>query len=89
MKLGSILAGCSAAETGGDRIDKDEIGVPERRLVVIDNLVRGVGAVPSVGRLTRLGPSAPMCSQTDEEPGPPLKENVSGRRDLSEALSSV
>ena len=30
-----------------------------------------------------------MCSQTEEDPGPPLNENVMGRRDLSVALSSV
>ena len=34
---------------------------------------------PSGSMATRRGPSAPRCSQTDEEPGPPLKEKVRGR----------
>ncbi len=38
----------------------------------------GVGAASAV--TTRRGPRAPMCSQTDEEPGPPLNANVIGRR---------
>jgi hypothetical protein len=28
---------------------------------------------------TRFGPSSPRCSQTLDEPGPPLKANVTGR----------
>ncbi len=28
---------------------------------------------------TRLGPNAPMCNQIEEEPGPPLYTNASGR----------
>ena len=38
---------------------------------------------------TRFGPTAPRCSHTDEEPGPPLNENVSGRRARLPASSSV
>ena len=38
----------------------------------------GCGAVTSP-RSTRRGPSRPMCSQIDEEPGPPLNTNVIGR----------
>jgi hypothetical protein len=30
---------------------------------------------------TRLGPMAPRCSQTEDDPGPPLKVNVIGRRE--------
>ena len=34
---------------------------------------------PSGCITTRRGPSAPMCSQMDADPGPPLNANVSGR----------
>ena len=37
------------------------------------------GVRPSAGRLTRFGPKAPRCSQTLLEPGPPLKQKVTGR----------
>ncbi len=39
----------------------------------------GVGMRPSSGTTMRLGPSAPRCSHTDDEPGPPLKAKHSGR----------
>ena len=42
----------------------------------------GGGSVPFSFIFTRRGPSAPRCSQTDDEPGPPLKQNVTGRADL-------
>src|SRR5450755_3345295 len=42
----------------------------------------GGGKVPSSFIFTRRGPSAPRCSQTDDDPGPPLKQNVIGREDL-------
>src|SRR5262245_38619247 len=32
--------------------------------------------VASLGTITRRGPSIPMWSQIDDEPGPPLKANV-------------
>ncbi len=35
--------------------------------------------VPSGFILTRFGPKAPRCSHTEDEPGPPLKQNVMGR----------
>ncbi len=31
----------------------------------------------------------PMCSHTDADPGPPLKENISGRLVISVTPSSV
>ena len=34
---------------------------------------------PSGCSTTLLGPSAPMCSQIEADPGPPLKAKVSGR----------
>ena len=37
------------------------------------------GMKPSGCNTTCLGPSAPMCSQTVADPGPPLKAKVSGR----------
>ena len=40
---------------------------------------------PSGSIFTRRGPIAPMCSQIEAEPGPPLNENISGR--LGPALS--
>ena len=39
----------------------------------------GFGSVPSSFILTRRGPRAPRCSHTEEEPGPPLKQKVTGR----------
>ena len=35
--------------------------------------------LPSSGTTTRLGPSAPRCSQIEAEPGPPLKAKQTGR----------
>ena len=43
------------------------------------NLNGGWGRSPSSSNTTRRGPRTPRCSQTDDEPGPPLNENVSGR----------
>src|SRR6188472_1078771 len=40
----------------------------------------GAGAVPSSFSKTRLGARPPICSQTVEEPGPPLKAKVIGLR---------
>src|SRR5437773_8602369 len=42
-------------------------------------LYGGGGALPSGSRRTFLGPNAPRCSQTVDEPGPPLKTKVMGR----------
>src|SRR5581483_7864072 len=39
----------------------------------------GEGMKPSFCIFTRFGPIAPRCSHTDDDPGPPLNENVSGR----------
>src|SRR5271166_4597874 len=39
----------------------------------------GGGIVPSSRMTTRFGPSAPRCSQIEEEPGPPLKTKQTGR----------
>src|ERR1041385_3787477 len=47
------------------------------------------GSHPSSSIFTRRGPSAPRCSQTDAEPGPPLKENIRGRRPPARGFSSV
>ena len=38
-----------------------------------------VGSVPSDGKATRCGPTAPMCRYADDAPGPPLKTNATGR----------
>src|SRR5215211_3716442 len=37
------------------------------------------GRVPSGGKSTRCGPTAPTCRYADDAPGPPLKTNVTGR----------
>ena len=37
------------------------------------------GGVPSAGNATRSGPTAPMCRNADDAPGPPLKTKVTGR----------
>ena len=43
----------------------------------------GKGGAPSSrasdGIATRFGPKAPMCSQSEPEPGPPLNRKVTGR----------
>ena len=39
----------------------------------------GGGMAPSSLSSTRRGPSNPKCSQTDDDPGPPLNEKASGR----------
>src|SRR6476661_7823671 len=43
---------------------------------------------PSSIILTRLGPSAPRCSHTEADPGPPLNEKVSGRLETSPTPSA-
>ena len=48
----------------------------------------GCGPAPASsasGSMTRRGPMTPMCSHSEAEPGPPLKQNRTGR----EAGSSV
>lgn len=47
----------------------------------------GSGMRPSSGTTTRLGPSAPRCSQIDAEPGPPLKAKHTGRAAASAPCS--
>src|SRR5690348_6177933 len=37
-----------------------------------------VGNVPSAGKETRWGPTAPMCRYAEDAPGPPLKTNATG-----------
>ena len=49
----------------------------------------GAGIVGSSGSATRRGPRVPRCSQTDAEPGPPLKLNMSGRELAGPASSRV
>ena len=49
----------------------------------------GAGIVGSAGAGTRRGPRAPMCSQSDAEPGPPLKLNRSGRDSVAFTSSRV
>src|SRR5579875_2991975 len=39
----------------------------------------GAGIVGPSGIATLRGPRAPRCSQTEDEPGPPLKLNTKGR----------
>src|SRR5215470_5088843 len=39
----------------------------------------GVTIPPTSTEETRLGPNAPMCSQMEDEPGPPLYTKASGR----------
>ena len=43
------------------------------------SLAGTVGSVPSDGKSTRCGPTAPMCRYAEDAPGPPLKTNVTGR----------
>jgi len=75
-KTAGAFSGCRPAEAGTDRIDKDQVGVPQPCELVVNALI---------GRRLRrykvfdgglLGPTAPRCSHTDEAPGPPLKRKV-------------
>src|SRR5262245_62487114 len=38
-----------------------------------------LGSLPSAGNATRSGPTAPICRNADDAPGPPLNTNVTGR----------
>ena len=49
----------------------------------------GAGIVGSAGVAPAAGRSAPMCSQSDAEPGPPLKLNKSGRASVAFTSASV
>ena len=49
----------------------------------------GAGMRPSSSIFTRLGPIAPRCSHTEEEPGPPLNENISGLCDAGPERSAA
>src|SRR4026208_752035 len=53
------------------------------------NLYGGGGSSPSFCINTRRGPNTPKCNHTEEDPGPPLNENVSGRFDVSRTPSLV
>ena len=46
-------------------------------------------AWPGSGTIARLGPKAPACSQNEDEPGPPLNMNTTGRVARSGMLSRV
>ena len=84
----SGLAG--AAVAGADGVDEHEVGVVEPGVLVVDQLVgRRAASAPSARIFTRFGPSAPRCSHTDDEPGPPLNENISGRASGPPLRSSV
>ena len=39
----------------------------------------GLVSAPTSPITTRRGPNSPMCSQTEDDPGPPLKAKVTGR----------
>ncbi|MBV9345599.1 MAG: hypothetical protein JOZ03_11495 [Gammaproteobacteria bacterium] len=65
-------------ETGTHRVDEHQVAAVEQPVLVVDEAVRrGVGSGSPT--TTRFGPSAPMCSHSEEEPGPPLKAKVIGR----------
>lgn len=48
-----------------------------------------MGAVPSMEPGTMRGPSAPRWSQTADDPGPPLKANMTGRLLTSESVFAM
>ena len=62
-----------------DRVDEDQVGLVEQD-VVVRHQWYGSGAV-ACGLVVsiRIGPNEPICSQTLEEPGPPLYRKVTGR----------
>ena len=80
-----------AAVAGPHRIDEHQVGlVQPRRARCRPADTAAPACVPSSFIATRLGPSAPRCSQTDDEPGPPLNEIVSGRLDgIGDAVQRV
>src|SRR5437667_10026619 len=43
------------------------------------NLYGAGGVMPAFTVATRRGPNEPMCNQMDEDPGPPLYKNETGR----------
>src|SRR6185312_16253208 len=49
----------------------------------------GAGGEPSAFSFTRLGPKAPRCNHTVDDPGPPLNTKVMGRLAGSPAPSLV
>ena len=62
-----------AAEAGADGIDEDQVGFVEAANWRCLRVGRGRAAVAAASAVTtRRGPNAPMCSQMEAEPGPPL-----------------
>ena len=80
------LKNCSAFSSFAARLNPVATGSMKTRSLpsrieygLSTRLKGGLGNVPSSFMLARRGPSAPRCSHTEEEPGPPLKQNVTGR----------
>ena len=70
----------SAAVSSPDRINKHQVAFVQQRVWVVLHPDKAQESMnPSGCNTTRRGPSAPMCSQIEAEPGPPLKAKVSGR----------
>ena len=62
-----------AAEAGADGVDKHEVALIEQGIRIVCDAIRS-GRHETFGcSTTCLGPTEPMCSQTEAEPGPPLK----------------
>jgi len=61
------------------RVDHHQVALVEHAEFVVHRAIRPAGVGPGSDTTTRLGPSTPMCSHSDEDPGPPLNANISGR----------
>ena len=81
VKLVPIDAGRRSAKAGADWVHEDQIGELQPGGFIVHQLLRRGQGRAAAGQSRALGPMPPMCSQTDESPGPPLKANRRGRRD--------
>ena len=80
VELPRVVPRRGTAVAGGDRVDEDQVRDVQDRVFVVHQLIRRRRRIAGGCSRTRLGPSVPRCSQTDDDPGPPLKAYVMGRR---------
>ena len=71
-KAGDIGFQLGVPEARSNGIDKHKIGFIRQALEIVRNFVGSRRSDASVNRHDAAGPTEPMCSHTDEEPGPPL-----------------
>ena len=89
MELGVQLGLGRAGITGSDGIDEDQ-SVRSSHVDSLSTRRNGGGGITGSSVIVTLrGPRAPRCSQTEAEPGPPLKLNMSGRAGLRRLVERV